>query len=124
MSKLISFLFVLLLMASCYRTTKEEEFDMSLIIPPDSMISLLTDIHLLEGIGSAVKEQDSVLKVILTDNFNIILNKHGLDRKGFDENIHYYSYHAEDLDKIYEQVITNLGKMESEVNAGNEESKE
>jgi len=122
MAKAISWLIILVFIASCYRNTPEPTRDMSIIIPPDSMVSLLTDIHLVEGMISSLKEGDSLLLSISSEAFNIVLSKHGLDRKTFEENVRYYSYHSEILDGIYEKVIINLGKLESEITAQTEAS--
>jgi hypothetical protein len=85
---------------------------------------VLTDIHLIEGVTGTLKEKDSVLAVIASEAYSIVLEKHKLDRKTFEENIRYYSYYAEKLDEIYEKVINNLGKLESEITVKKEESSE
>jgi hypothetical protein len=124
MAKAIYWLIILVFLASCYRNAPESPHDMSLIIPPDSMVSVLTDIHLIEGVTGTLKEKDSVLAVVASEAYSIVLTKHKLDRKTFEENIRYYSYHAEKLDEIYEKVINNLGKLESEITVKKEESSE
>ncbi len=120
MIRSILFSLILITLSGCYRKTQGPDFDESLIVPPDSMVSILTDIHILEGIVSTGDYKDSALTAITEKTLNIIFAKHHIDRAAFEENVHYYTYHAEDLDKIYEQVIINLSKLESEVTVGEE----
>ena len=115
MAKLFSWIFIVLMFASCYRNAPEHPYDMSLVASPDSMVSILTDIHLLEGIVNTIHLADTAMDSLARANYNYVLQKHKMDRKAFEESIHYYAYHAEELDKIYEKVIINLSKKESEM---------
>lgn len=88
---------------------------MSLVVPPDTMVAVLTDIHLLEGVVGTIHLKDTGMTYLSKQDYNIILEKHKMDRRSFEESLHYYAYKAEELDKIYEKVIINLGKLESEL---------
>jgi hypothetical protein len=115
MYKTLSWLFMFTLLVSCYRNAEGPNFDMSLVASPDSMVSILTDIHLLDGVVNTVNLKDTAMDSLARADYNIVLAKHGMDRRSFEESIHYYAFHAEELDKIYEKVIINLGKKESEL---------
>jgi hypothetical protein len=118
MARILSSFLILLAFSSCYRNVPGPEFDESLIVSPDSMVSILVDIHLLEGIVNVGKLKDTALADLSENTLNLILNKHHLDRKAFEENVHFYTYHTEELDKIYDRVIINLSKLESEMSVG------
>lgn len=106
---------VLLLTVSCYRSAPEPEFDKSLVIPADSMISLLSDIHLADGIINLNKDKKPPVRHIADEYFDAILKKHRINRDNLEESMRYYAYHTDELDRIYEGVITSLSVLESRV---------
>jgi hypothetical protein len=122
MSKRPIYFLLLLMAAACYRNTPDPPYDKSLIVPPDTMVNVLIDLHIMEGVVNTVNFKDSLMKDLTEESFSIVLTRHGMDRKKFEENIRYYSYHAETLDEIYEKVITRLGNMESEIIARKDSS--
>jgi hypothetical protein len=115
MAKLFPWIFIVLLFAACYRNAPEPPYDTSLVASPDSMVSILTDIHLLEGIANTIHLKDTAMDSLARANFDYVLAKHKTDRKAFEESIHYYAYHAEEFSSIYDRVIINLSKKESEL---------
>lgn len=121
MGKTLYWTIIIIFLVSCYRRAPGPVFDDSVILSPDSMVSLLKDVHLVEGTISSSQQKDSVLEVISSEEFNLILSKYGLDRRSFEENIRYYSYRTEELDQIYEKVIIDLGQLESKINLQKEE---
>jgi len=104
-------------MISCYNNAqKTEEFDLNKVISEDKMTAVLTDLYLVEGVvNMKVRTHRKVIDSISREYFDMVLIKHQLTKEEFDESMLYYTYHIENLDKIYEAVITNLSVMESEV---------
>jgi hypothetical protein len=115
MARPIYFFFLILLTASCYHRQPKSPYDISLVVPPDTMVAVLTEIHLLEGVVGTIHLKDTGMTSVARQDYDIILEKHKMDRRSFEESIHYYAYHAEELDRIYEKVIINLAKLESEM---------
>ena len=113
----LSFLLFAIALASCYRNAQGPSFDESVIVPPDTMVLIMTDLHIMEGIASISDKKDTATATLNEKTLNIILNKYHLDRNGLEENIRYYTYHTEEYDKIYDKVIINLSKLESETKA-------
>jgi hypothetical protein len=113
MKKVPVFFIILLLLASCYHSAPDPDFDMTLVIPPDSMVSVLTDIHLAEGIISSLKSKKQPVGHLSSEYYTAVLNRHSVSREAFEESLYYYAFHTEELDKIYEKVITELSKRES-----------
>ena len=112
MVKILSGLFIILALASCYHTAPDPSFNKNLIIPADSMVTLLTELHLADGVINTVKMKDKSLKHLSTEYFSQILENHKIGRDTFEESMRYYAYHTEELNKIYEKVIVNLSKLE------------
>jgi hypothetical protein len=112
MIKILSGFLILLALGSCYHAAPDPTFNRNLIIPADSMVTLLTDLHLADGVISTLKIKDKSLKHLSTEYFSEILEKHKIGRDTFDESMRYYAYHTEELNQIYEKVIVNLSKIE------------
>ena len=116
MKNLFRLILPLFLFYSCYHdSAMEESFDMDKVITADKMTALLTDIQLLEGIVGVEQHDNEDVKSISNEYFVIILEKHQTSREDFYESIRYYTYHIELMDNIYEDMITNLNKKESEI---------
>jgi hypothetical protein len=107
-------LIITVLVASCYSGNERLESK----IPPDAldrntMIDLLTDIHLIEGILSQ-KQIKGVLAFELAEiYYDSLFVKYAIQKAQLDSSIAYYSRNPEVYEKIYTEVITNLSKIES-----------
>jgi hypothetical protein len=115
MARILTGLLFLIALGSCYHTAKEPSFNMTMVIPADSMVSLLTDIHLADGVINTIKIKDKPIEHLSNEYFSVVMDKHKIGRDTFEESLRYYAYHVEELDKIYEKVIVNLSKIESMV---------
>jgi hypothetical protein len=113
MKKIFGAFLLLISLGSCYHTAPDPAFDMQLVLSSDSMVSLLTDIHLVDGIITDLKAKKIPASHLSSEYFEIILQKHNIDKAVFDESMRYYAFHTEDLNEIYEKVIINLSKRES-----------
>ena len=113
MVKILSGLIIILALGSCYHIVPDPAFNKNLVMPADSMVTLLTELHLADGVVTTIKLKDKSLAHLSTEYFSVILEKHKLGRDTFEESLRYYAYHTEELNKIYEKVIINLSKIES-----------
>jgi hypothetical protein len=120
MKKLVSAIFLVFILASCYQTKPDPEFNMDKVISADSMVSLLTDIHIADGIISTRKDKSIPVGHLAGEYFEVILKKHRIDKETFEESMRYYAYHTEVFSGIYEKVITNLSLKESIIPSGPE----
>lgn len=81
----------------------------------DKMVSLLTEIHLVEGsITPMLLYGDSATQFIL-NNYDFLLSKYKTTQPDFRESMNYYVQHPKEMDKIYEKVVERLSKMQSEI---------
>ena len=79
------------------------------------MVALLTEIHLVEGaVTPMLLQGDSATQFIL-NNYNYLFTKYKTNTKEFQETMEYYVRHPKELDKVYEEVLENLSKMQSEI---------
>ncbi len=76
------------------------------------MTEVLKDIHLAEAEASIQSKPDSLLKQKI--NFQKIFEKDSVTKQQYEESLTFYMDHPELLDKIYEQVINDLSRMQGE----------
>ena len=110
-------LFISIFLIGCYSNHSPE-----VVIPNEDppigmekMSDILVDIHLAQ---SSIKELQ--IKRINIDGtaeeyHYLIFQKHGVSKEDFDKSVEYYNYRVEDLNLIYEEVITKLSLMDSEL---------
>jgi hypothetical protein len=113
MRKILSSLFLILTLGSCYHIAPDPDFDMALVVPSDSMVSLLIDLHMVDGIITTLKDRKKPTLHLSNEYFEAVLQKHAIDTAKFEESMRYYAFHTEELNKIYDKVIINLSKKES-----------
>ena len=124
-NSLLFFLFLSFILCSCYQESIDNmNIDESRVIPPEKMEPLLTDLFLVEGAVSYMADKGTPIDGYSKKYFEEVLEKHDVTRKEFEESIKYYTYHIQKLDKIFENVIVNLSKLETEVLTEIEEEKE
>lgn len=107
----------LLALAACYRDIPENQmqFDMTKVLNVDSMIIVLTDVQIVEGAINVKHRQKMQAGINSNVYLETVLVKHNITLEQLEESMRYYSYHTKELDKIYDQVIINLSKKESEL---------
>ncbi len=112
-------LFLLLIvvgLSSCYTENKPT------IDPPESLMSeklvieILTDLQLAEGIISHNRLGKTSTKRSFKDSiYQVVFDNYQITAEQLYENLDYYNNDAEQMEKMYEQVLTNLSKYESEI---------
>lgn len=113
MTRVFIWLLLLISLGACYNKIKAPSFDMELVLPPDTMVSVLTDIHLAEGIVNIEVKKNRPVEQVSGEYFHTVLQKHHISLEAFQESVRYYAYYADKMDAIYEKVIINLSKTES-----------
>lgn len=101
---------LLILQFAC--SNPEEQIKRSDIIPEEDLVPLLVDIHLSEGLLILSKVNKEYPGRDSVSNYTDVINKHGFEKEDFDKTIHFYSNKPDELDEIYELVISELNKME------------
>lgn len=104
----ITLLFLGFALVSCQRP--DEVIIPSDTLSQDEMVTILTDIHLVEGakVGNKIMGDTIAAPVY----FNKVYKKHGITEAKFEEDFRFYSEHPKLMIKVYERVIENLNKIE------------
>jgi hypothetical protein len=115
MRKNIVLILLMLLMGCGHKDQENKIQPPPHLIPRDEMISILVDIHLVEAsfkTNPARKEDPYSYSSVYYDS---VFKKYSITREDFEENLEYYQHDMGDFDKMYEEVITRLSKLQSEV---------
>ena len=117
MKKYSILIFSILIVVGCYRDIPENQavFDMTKVLPADSMVIVLTDLQIVEGAVNVKHRQKMQPGLKSNVYLESVLEKHGITLDKMEESMRYHSYHTKELDKIYDQVIINLSKKEGEL---------
>ena len=96
-------------MASC--KPKEEKIPAD-VMPPDSMISILADLHLAEAkmVMGGMEARNSDIKSVYLKS---VLANAKVDTAYFSKSFNYYSIRPELFSQMYEKVIEELSKRQA-----------
>ena len=81
------------------------------LIKNETMVSILTDMHLLEG-ADALKLP--IAKNISSSQEKIFL-KYGTDRESFVSSLSYYKNHLDELQEVYDKVAEELATIQTTI---------
>jgi hypothetical protein len=118
MNRLILIFFTLLSITSCYHVNKQEVVPPDPLIPKEEMVSILADIYLAEG-ALAYNRLDIKDKKIAekysTAYYVQIFDKYHINHRILKENLNYYNSDPKNMEKILEEVLAHLSRLQSEV---------
>lgn len=106
----------LLLLSSCYSTHDNE-----ILPPPKSLIDqekvvmILADIEIAESALRQKQNHGHEIGNTKEIYYRTIFNEYEVTREQFDSSMTFYKQDLDVIDKIYEEVITRLSVMESEI---------
>jgi len=113
--KYISIVITSLLILQFACSNPEEQIKRSDIIPEEDLVPLLVDIHLSEGLLILSKVNKEYPGRDSVSNYTDVINKHGFEKEDFDRTFNFYSNKPDELDEVYELVISELSKMEARI---------
>ena len=105
-------LFTLLYLTACNKSKKVKVPEG--IIIPDSMIQVLTDVHIAEAsaqMGLIQAGKDSLSK----EAFDGLYKKHHITEADYHTSLNYYLAHPSLLDSVYDKVLNNLSQQKAEM---------
>jgi len=78
------------------------------IIPRDEFVEILTELHIADAILTEKGLYDRKLKDSSESYYNYIMVKHNINRAQFDKSLQYYGQNTDELQKMYDEIISNL----------------
>jgi hypothetical protein len=89
------------------------------IIPRDSMVQLMADIHLADAILINAVNHRKIQVNQIPAYYSDILQRYNITKTRFDVSLRFYSDDLEKFDKMYDEILSLLNKRQAEVEAGN-----
>lgn len=86
------------------------------VINHDQMVSLLTEVHVVDGRTYGVNQSQDSLTKYGTARFDAVFKRFNTDSSEFIRSLKYYSTQPAELQKMYEQIMTNLKKKTDSLN--------
>jgi len=94
------------------------------IIPRDDMVSVLVKVHLMDGAMQISQYNPDITVPDSLDVYEAVLDDYDYTRAQFDSSIQYYSKNLKKFDKIYQEVLARMNKMETAAQERNQKSDE
>jgi hypothetical protein len=117
MSGKIFSLFLCLSLFSCYHENKEIQPIPKKLLTRDQMVDIMTDLQLSEGILTFRRIERLPVPDYGVSLYNKVIEEHQLTREQLQENIDYYNNDPKLMEKIYDEVLARLNKMQSELSS-------
>ncbi len=101
---------VLFFATSCLHHSPSE-ISRSGVITKDTMILLLTDMHLADADAQSKMMVMDSMQRLYKQSFESIFNHYKINTNRFKKSLKFYTEHPKEMDDIYVQVISNLSKL-------------
>lgn len=103
-----------LLMLGCYHENVSAPEVPEKLFTKEQMITILTDVHLAEGALNFHRVNRMEYKDYKSAYYSKILEEHQITAVQLKENIDYYNSDPKLMEEIYEVVLSNLVRLETE----------
>ena len=107
----ISLFLSLITLVSC--NTVETEERESQLIPRDSMIMLMVDIHITDAVLIQAVNHRKIQPNQVPFYYTDLLKKHNVSKRRFESSLHYYSDDLEVFNKIYDEIMAELNNRQA-----------
>ncbi|MFN4233689.1 MAG: DUF4296 domain-containing protein [Bacteroidia bacterium] len=109
----IYFIFILLT-TSCSLEQKEISVP-DYVISKDSMVLILTDVHIQESMINQYSQEGRHMKMNPVKQYQLIFDKFNITKERYDTSYQFYLDNPALLNKIYENVVIELTKKQAEI---------
>jgi hypothetical protein len=112
------FAFLILIITSVFAgacSSRKSRLDRRNLIPEKELVSILTDIHIADGLLVLPKINSWSISLDSITSYYHVIEKHGYTKEIMDKTMAYYFIkNPKKLNKIYDQVLGILSEMESQ----------
>ncbi len=113
--KLSAAFFLMFALASCYHVNKDVVPKPEKLIPRDTMVSIIVDINLIDGIVSFNNLNRINNKNLKKEYYERLFLRYGITENELKENMEYYSSEYDEMTSIYDEAIERLTQMQKEL---------
>ena len=114
---LILFIVMMLVSASCYHENHPQVEIPEHQLSKKQMVDILTDVYLAEGAITYHRMNKTLTEEKSASYFKLIFDEHHITHRILKDNLRYYNATPEEMEKIMEDVLANLSKLQAEVMA-------
>ncbi len=87
------------------------------IIPFDKMQKVLKDIHLADGLANREGDPNGIAEALTKEYYKAVFKKHNIADSAFYRSFKYYMYEANQMDSMYNNIVTEISKEQAEIQA-------
>lgn len=108
--KRFSYFLLFPLVVACYQVDYSVGEEPEDLIPTDTMVGMLTDMHLIEG----ARTGNSIIgdTLLMGDYYRRVYEKYGVTDSAYAHSFNYYNRDPKLMSEMYDQVIDRLSKLE------------
>ena len=92
--------------------SSNNEVKSTVIIPKDSLIQMLKDIHLVDAASKQNFIPNNAVTHYKYQEYKFVLEKHGISKARFDSTLTYYSSKGKEFEALYDDLIKEMKKDE------------
>jgi hypothetical protein len=118
-----AFMLIMIVIISTISCGRDKEIKGSEFIPRDTLVEVIRDIHLMDGVTNDMKYYRKYNPEDSIDLYGTIFETYGIDRETYERTIDEYSKHPELLNRVYDDVLTELNVMLEELDEKKKEVK-
>jgi hypothetical protein len=96
-------------------TPSEDKIRRADLIPVDKLVPIMVEMHLTDGLMQTTSIQMKYPGRDSISNYQDVFRKYGYSKEEFDKTIAYYKNDPDKLNDLYEEVIGELTRFQSEV---------
>lgn len=116
MRKFLRLVIISLLFSSCYHENKPEVVVPERLLSEEEMVLIMTDLQLAEGVITYNRLQKLSRNSKFKDSvYNLVLTNYKISLDELISNFDYYNSDPQKMELLYEKVLSNLSKLQSEV---------
>lgn len=104
-------IFLLLFSAGCSGDDSDKP---DLVLEKDKMVEVMVDVHLAEAVLTRLRGKGEDVTELTEVYYQRVFEMNHITQQEFDTSFTYYQRNLDIMDDIYEDVITELNKMERE----------
>jgi arsenate reductase-like glutaredoxin family protein len=108
-------LFMMISFVSCYHENKDIVQKPDKLFPHDTMVSLIVDINLIDGIESFNKLNGMNNNDLKKEYYERLFLKYGITENELKQNMEYYSSQYDEMQEIYDEAIARLNKIKDDL---------
>lgn len=102
---------LILLLSACVNDKPDVPAE---LIQPEKMVSILTDLHLVEGNAQVARSYTTAGQEFLDSSYRLVYAQHGVDMQTFDSSYRFYLRYPRYFERMYDEVIENINHFEQQ----------